>query len=77
MSSAGPSAPGNQGERYAWIQAYRARFSVTVSQPEASTAFRPRQRRFAVAAAGEKRDPGSETAEHPANVGSFVLRALD
>lgn len=49
-------------ERYVVEQANRARFSVGVRQPETSIALGSRQRRIAVAQAGEQRDPGRETA---------------
>jgi hypothetical protein len=38
-------------------------------QPPASMALCSRQRRFAIAQAGQKRDPGLETAGNLANVG--------
>jgi hypothetical protein len=43
-------------------QANRARFSVGVRQPETSIALGSRQRRIAVAQAGEQPDPGREAA---------------
>ncbi|MFL6464073.1 MAG: hypothetical protein ACJ73N_06655, partial [Bryobacteraceae bacterium] len=45
-----------------------ARLRIAVLQPEASTALCSRQRRFAVAKAGEKRDAGRKTA-NMANAG--------
>jgi hypothetical protein len=53
---------GNQGERYALEQANRARCSVGVPQPEASTALCPWRWRFAIAEADEKRVADRKTA---------------
>jgi hypothetical protein len=57
MTRAGRLQQVHQRERYAYGQANRTRFSVRVRQPEASIALGSRQRRTAIAQAGEKCDP--------------------
>jgi hypothetical protein len=69
MTSAGPNASGNQRERYALIEANRARFSIGALQPEASIALCLRRRRFAVARAGERREAGRKNCCYLANAG--------
>jgi hypothetical protein len=61
MTRAGRLQQVHQRERYAYGQGNRTRFSVRVRQPEASIALGSRQRRTAIAQAGEKCDPRRET----------------
>ena len=57
MSGAGPSAPGNEGEKHASIQARRRVSALGRRQPPASITLLLGQRRIAVAQAAQKRDP--------------------
>ena len=56
MSGAGPSAPGNEGEKHASIQARRRVSALGRRQPPASITLLLGQRRIAVAQAAQKRD---------------------
>ena len=62
MTSAEVRGIGKSGERYAFMQANRTRFSSGALQWEVSIALRPRRRRFTVGKAGERRDAGRKTA---------------
>jgi hypothetical protein len=57
MSGAGPSAPGNEGEKHASIQARRRVSALGRRQPPASITLLLGQRRIAVAQAAQTRDP--------------------
>ena len=57
------------GERYASMQASRGVSTLGCRQPPASIALCLLGRRFPVARAGKKRDPGLETTGNPVNVG--------
>ena len=61
-------------ERYALVQAKRRVSASGRRQPPASMALCSWRRRFAVAQAGQKRDPGLETAGNLANVGLHKAR---
>jgi hypothetical protein len=62
MTGAGVRGIGKSGERYAFMQANRTRFSSGALQWEVSIALCPRRRRFAVGEAGKRRDAGRKTA---------------
>src|SRR6516165_8234528 len=57
MTSAGPSAPGSQGGRYASVQANRARFSVAVPSTASFDRLLPAAKAISLAQAGQRRDP--------------------
>jgi hypothetical protein len=57
MTGARPNAPDNQGERYASVQANRARFSVAVPPTASFDRLLPAARAICLAQAGQRRDP--------------------
>src|SRR3954454_24423083 len=61
MTGAGVSGVGKSGEKYAFLQANRARFGSGALQWQVLIALRLRQRRFAVTKAGERCETGRET----------------
>ena len=62
MTGTGVKGIGKSGERCAFMQANRTRFSSGALQWQVSIALCPRRRRFAVAKVGEGHDAGRKTA---------------